>query len=154
MRVGVKTRSGNSGPVPSRVRCFSGQSERSIAGSSQGDENTGVYTSGALCSDDDFATFDMQHAGAPKGSGVQLDPSPIDQEAQQDGSMSDNNIVSSLGFSSPDYEPLSTLRQSASNSPVIPLLFAEETPSSCPAQQSNEGSLLRGYKPRNPSEPL
>ena len=81
MLVGVQTRIGNSGPLRSRIRCFSGKSGESIAGSSQGDDNTRGYTSGALLSHDDFATFDTQNTGAPKGSGVQLDPSSINQVA-------------------------------------------------------------------------
>ena len=130
MRVGVQTWSGSSGPVRSRVRCFSGQSEGIQQGPARVIDSTGGYTSGALSSDDDFATFDTPTTGVHEGPAILLGWSFSSQVAAKAVSPSEN-IVPSLGFSSADYEPLCNLRQSASSGLVVPSPPAEEMSSSC-----------------------
>ena len=56
---------------------------------------------------------------APKGPEVQSELDPSSQEVPQT-TIPPNNTVPSPGLCSADYEPLATLRQSASTSPVIP----------------------------------
>ena len=140
MRVGVQTWSGNSGPVRSRVRCFSGQSGGSTAGSRVID-STGGYTSGALSSDDDFATFDTPTTGVHEGPAILLGWSFSSQVAAKAVSPSEN-IVPSLEFSSADYEPLCNLRQSASSGLVVPSPPAEEMSSSC-RRPNSRGKIVQ-----------
>ena len=61
MRVGVQSQEG---PFRHRVLCFNGHSEGFIRESSQGEDNVDGYSSGARCSDYDFALFYSQGTGA------------------------------------------------------------------------------------------
>ena len=113
MRIGARFREGTLGPSRQRVHCFRGRSPSSVGDGSQSEDGTGGYTSGALSSDDDFASFDLQE---PR-------PSPSTETCKQDRREQDaptslaSNIMPRPGYIAADNEPLATLFQQLSAGP-------------------------------------